>query len=400
MSSGTAEEQYPLEEDPVVCGFQGKLPPARRWTHATGGQNEWLSLTQEQALEPELPIVDPHHHFFLPPNPRSQEGRQPEKAWLARYMPEDLAADVNSGHNVVATVFVACFQMYRQGGPAHLRYAGESEFVQGVAAIGEAGYLGPCRLCAGSVVSGPVEGVSEAQIAELLDAHATARGFRGMRLCSGQAHLMPWQSPTVRRTLALMEQRGVVFDVNGPESFPLDFAKVFAGIGEAARDFPKLRIVVDHCGGVVGPSAFGNGEEGELALAVWKQGVRSLAQWPNVHMKLGGITMPMNGLGLEKRAKPVGSEELAGLLRPYFDHCLDCFGPDRCMLESNFPMDKASCSYAVFWNACKRWAGGRGLSEKDKRALFAGTADRVYNLGLGELLEGGAAAEAKRMRSS
>merc|ERR1712007_260469 len=174
-----------------------------------------------------------------------------------------------------------------------------------------------------------------------------------------------------------MADRGLVLDLNGPESPPYDFVGVLSSVEDLARSFPSLSIVVNHCGGLVGPTTFPPSKSGTEALEGWKRLVGDLGRCPNVNMKLGGLVMPIHGHGLEHRGKPAGSEEVAGLMAPYIKHCLDCFGPQRCMFESNFPMDKCSVSYATYWNAYKRVVDTYGLSADEKEAAFAGTAIRV-----------------------
>lgn len=347
------------------------------WTHRPGVQEAWLALTTEDILEPELEIVDPHHHLFFPTTPSDERATHPN---IARYLVEELSADVNTGHNVKATVHVQCYVMYRETGPAHLRYAGETEFAQGVAAVGEAGLLGPTRLCAGIVASADhCSGAKE--MTELLAAHrAAGRNFRGIRFLGGRAHEIPFKEPVFREGFSVIVEHGLPIDIGGPEAHhPLDFRGVLSGIAELAEAFPNATIVVCHCGGLVGPIAF-QGEGGSVLFDVWKAQISRLSRLPNVYMKLGGLLMPNAGHGLELREVPVGSEEAAELMLPYIGHCLDHFGADRCMFESNFPMDKCSVSYHVLWNAFKRIAAKRGMTAAEKAAAFSGTAKRVYKL--------------------
>jgi len=335
----------------------------------------------EPVIDPELPIIDPHHHFFLTPSPASIVGHESHSP-VGRYYAEELAEDLNSGHNVVATVFVQCYEMYRTDGPPHLKYVGETEFVQGAAAIANSGILGPCKFCSGIVATADHE-ADAATMRETIAAHrAAGRNFRGIRFLGGQSYRIPFAEPRFREAFAVLVEEGIPFDVNGPESsFPLDFGKTLGDIADLAEAFPNATIIVNHCGGLIGPKAFG-GDGGAAALQAWKDGIVRLGKLPNVYMKLGGITMTRNGFDLEKRATPVGSSELAELLLPYMGHILDCFGAYRCMFESNFPMDKPCVSYATLWNTFKRIADKKGLSDVEKKAVFAGTAAKVYRLAL------------------
>ena len=109
-----------------------------------------------------------------------------------------------------------------------------------------------------------------------------------------------------------------------------------------------------------------------------KRDISQLAQCENVFAKLGGLVMSLSGFGYHKRDAPPGSEELARDTAPYHLHAIECFGVERCMFESNFPVDKVSCSYNVLWNSFKRMTAD--LSEEEKSALFHGTATTVYRL--------------------
>ena len=80
-----------------------------------------------------------------------------------------------------------------------------------------------------------------------------------------------------------------------------------------------------------------------------------------------------------QRPKPPGSDELLEVQGRYYQHAIETFGPDRCMFESNFPVDKLALSYRVLWNFFKKLAAAYAEPEKDD--LFRGTASRVYRLG-------------------
>jgi predicted TIM-barrel fold metal-dependent hydrolase len=146
---------------------------------------------------------------------------------------------------------------------------------------------------------------------------------------------------------------------------------------DLARAFPETQIVLDHVGGAIGLGRYA-GKRDEV-FAEWTARIRELAACPNVHAKLGGLGMRMFGFDLHTRELPPSSEELAAAWRPYIETCIAAFGPERAMFESNFPVDKSSCSYHVLWNAFKRIAGG--CSAAEKQALFAGTATQFYRLG-------------------
>jgi L-fuconolactonase len=331
-------------------------------------QDQWLAQVKEAPLEPELPIVDPHHHLWDTPG--------------NRYFLDQLLEDTNSGHNVVATVFLQCGAMYRADGPEELRPVGETEFVNGVAAQSASGIYGPMRACLG--IAGHADLMLGAAVGGVLDAHqeAAPRRFRGIR------HITAWDpheevhnfagcfkgmmgDSRFREGAKELIKRGMTFDA-------FFYHPQIPELTDFARALPDLTIILDHFGGpmAVGPYA---GKQAEI-FQQWKRDMAELARCPNVNVKIGGLNMPLNGFGWHKNALPPTSEELAKATRDYYLHTIDCFGPQRCMFESNFPVDKISCSYGVLWNAFKRIASG--FSADDKTALFSGCANRVYGLGL------------------
>ncbi len=327
----------------------------------------WLAQVSEEALEPDLPIVDPHHHLWVRPD--------------STYMLDDLLADIGSGHNVAATVFVECMAMYRADGPEALRPVGETEFVNGIAAQSASGGFGAARLCAGIV------GFADLTLGDAVDAVLEAHFSRAPDRFRGIRHAVAWDAspeirnshtrppqhlmrePAFRAGAARLAAHGLSFEgwLYHPQLDDLiDFAR--------ARE--DLSIVLDHFGGPLGIGPYA-GRRAEIYEA-WKPKIRALAECPNVTAKLGGLAMPINGFGWHKRAAPPGSAELAAANRDWYLYAIECFGPDRCMFESNFPVDKVSCSYAVLWNAFKRIADG--FTAEEKRAMFHDTAARVYRL--------------------
>jgi predicted TIM-barrel fold metal-dependent hydrolase len=352
-----------------------------------------MSAPAEEILEPALPIVDPHHHLWDRREPAGATAPDDAQAHgftrvvrrSARYLLDELLADTGSGHNVVATVFVECRSMWRQGGPAELRPVGETEFVNGVAAMCASGTYGPIRACAGIVGHADLR-LPPATVDVVLAAHVAAGGgrFRGIRH-SGSHHDDPavlgplhgrvpaglYAMPEFRAGFARLAAHGLSFDAWVLEP---QLPEVLA----LARSFPQTTIVLDHVGTPLGiASHAGRRDE---RFDAWRHAIRALAGCPNVHVKLGGLAMAFCGFPsfLSEPAAP--SAQLAREWRPYIETCIEAFGPERCMFESNFPVDLGSCSYATLWNAFKRIAAG--CSEADKRALFSGTAARVYRLDL------------------
>ncbi|MCB1749044.1 MAG: amidohydrolase family protein [Gammaproteobacteria bacterium] len=344
------------------------LEPAA--TNRYGGWREdWLAATDEPVLEPDLPIVDAHHHLWhLNAN---------------RYLLDEWLGDVASGHAVRASVFVQCGAFYRGHGPDTLRPVGETEFVNGVAAMTASGAYGDHLACAGIVGFADLT-LGEA-VEDVLTAHLAAGGgrFRGIRhaaawdaaeaVHNSSSNPPPglYRDPTFRRGFARLAALGLSFD-----AWLYQFQ--LADLLDLARAFPAATIVVDHVGGIVGIGPYA-GRHAEFFPA-WRAAMRELAGCANVQVKLGGLGMKLGGFGFETGARAPGSDALAERWRPYVETCIEAFGAERCLFESNFPVDKHACSYRVLWNAFKRLAAGASAAEK--AALFHDTAARVYRLEL------------------
>ena len=346
----------------LAAGILPQFLPAQ--VSAQPRQN-WLALTNEPAVEPELPIIDPHHHLWDRPG--------------NRYMLEELLEDTRE-HNVRQTVFVECSSMYRSDGPEELRVVGETEFVQGVAAKSASGQYGETRIATGIVGSADLQlgdrvvPVLEAQIA------ASPQRFRGVR------HRAAWAEPPVvaRRT-------------PGPEHLLLDpdfrqgyshlrtYGLSFEGwvyhthitdLADLAGTFPDTTIIFNHLGGPIGIEPYA--DRRDEVFAAWKPAVAELAKHQNVVAKVGGIQMVVNGYGWHEMDQPPTSDQLVAANRDWYDYMFEQFGPDRCMFESNFPVDKLSCSYTVLWNQFKKLT--TAFSDDERAAMFHDTAMRVYRL--------------------
>lgn len=327
----------------------------------------WLAKAPaEPILEADLPIIDTHHHLWVRPD--------------HRYLLHDLLADMRTGHNIVATVFLQCHAMYRAAGPDELRPVGETEFVAGIAAMSDSGGYGSTRVAAGIVgfadltLGERVEAVLEAQI------RAGGGRFRGVR------HSGNWDADPIigngapgpdiyrrndfRAGLARLSALGLSLDA-------WVFHTQLSDVIDLARHSPATNIIVGHVGGILGYGPY-KGHRDEI-YASWKSSIAELAKCHNVTMKLGGMMMRAALLDYKAVDRPPSSEELAALWRPYMETCIELFGPKRCMFESNFPVEKMGIGWAALWNAFKRIAAGASAGEK--RALFHDTAQRVYRLG-------------------
>ncbi len=330
---------------------------------------DWLALYSEAIIEPDRAIVDPHHHLW-------DRGGQ-------RYLIEEMAADIASGHHIIATVYVDCRSMYRAKGPEAFRPVGEVEFANGVAAMSASGGYGKAQICAGIVshvnllLGDAAKGVLEAEIA------AGGGRFRGIR------HSSAWDADPDIAGMYASRPRGLLLDASFRKGFaclaPLNlsfdawlFHPQIGELADLARAFPDTKIVLDHCGGPIGLGRFAGRREETFAL--WKAAIQDIARCPNVVVKLGGLAMRLLGYDFHERPRPPSSEELATAWRPYIETCIEAFGARRAMFESNFPPDKGQCSYQVIFNAFKRIAAS--CSGDEKTALFSKTAADVYRLNL------------------
>ncbi len=325
------------------------------------GTQAWLDLVIEDVVEPALPIIDPHHHMWPVGGPLP-------------YGLAELKADAHDGHNIVNTVFMECGAAYRKDGPPELAPVGETEFIAGEA-MGD-----PDRLIAGIV--GHTD-LRSADLDAILDAHeAAGRGlFRGIRdalsradhpealMIPGRAPVGLYADPDFRRGVTRLGERGLTYDTwhyhyQAPEMLAL------------ARAVPQTTIVLDHFGTPLGVGPYA--DQREAIFEQWTADMVELATCPNVVAKLGGLAMPDNGFGWNLAERPPTSDELVAAQRRYYLHMIEVFGPQRCMFESNFPVDRFSLSYRTVWNGFKKMVAD--FSADDKTALFSGTASRVYRL--------------------
>ncbi|HLY58485.1 MAG TPA: amidohydrolase family protein [Stellaceae bacterium] len=328
--------------------------------------DRWIEGSEEEILDPGLPIVDAHHHMWV---------RPPEK-----YGFEEVLADAMRGHNVRATVFMECTAMYKPDGPEPLRSVGETEYVNGVAAMSYSGILGPRGICAGIVSATDFRYGDE--VATVLEAHIRAGGgrFRGMRQQSQHdEHIgsLARRAPPPGLLLDAKFRRG--FACLAPLGLTFDAYLYHTQLGELAdlaAAFPGTGIVLDHAGTPLGIGPYA-GRRDEV-YAAWAESMRALARHDNVSVKIGGLGMPHLGFGFDARERPPSSAEMAAAWRPYVEFCIEAFGPDRCMFESNFPVDKQSGGYVALWNAFKRITASYATVEKS--ALYWTTACRVYRL--------------------
>ena len=333
-------------------------------TGQSSPDNQWLAMLQEDVLEPALPIIDPHHHLWL-------------RSGYTYLMPE-LAADLASGHNIIATVYAECHSMYRKDGADGQRSLGETEFVRGQAAMSNSGEFGNARAC--DVMFGNVDLTLGGAVEPILEQHIEASGgrFRGVRLSSGwhaddkignvaaQPQLL--LDPRVNEAVAVVKRLGLSLDcwLYHPQ---------IDEVAQLADAHPDLTIILNHVGSpILGGPYRGKTDD---VFKQWKAAIIRLGKRDNVFVKLGALPIRMPSYDGD-RSLPPSSQEVAAAWQPWMETCIEAFGPARSMYESNFPVQKRWCSYQVCWNAFKRISAGASAAEKTD--LFAGAAARAYRM--------------------
>jgi predicted TIM-barrel fold metal-dependent hydrolase len=364
--------------------LEGARPPGAR---QKGNPLMSPATRREAVLDPDLPIIDPHHHLWdrlsmmRGERPQARHGFETVIERVPRYLLDELLADMKSGHKVIATVYMECGAMYRQDGPPALRPVGETEFVNGVAAMSASGVYGEVRACAGIV--GHADLKLGAAVREVLEAHVAAGGgrFRGIRqsaswdaddnvlgpLSRNQPGL--YARPDFREGFAQLAPLKLSFDAWMLEPQLPELVSL-------AKAFPDTSIVLDHVGTPLGLASYAGRRQERFG--VWRDNIRALAALRNVSVKIGGLAMPFPGFASFLSEPSTSAKALAEEWRPYVETCIEAFGSGRCMFESNFPVDIGSCDYATLWNAFKTIA--QYYSAEEKTYLFSDTARRLYRL--------------------
>ena len=326
----------------------------------------WLELTQEDVLDPDLPICDPHHHLWDKPGDR--------------YMIDEISRDVGSGHNIVQTVFVEVDAMYRSSGPEEMRPIGESEWVRGIGAQSDSGLYGRTKVATGIVGYANLNlGARVEPVLEAMESVSSGR-FRSVRhTCSWdeyeplRSHRSGWPGMMAetkfREGLSKLIDRGHSFDA-------LVYHPQLSELTELVDAFPNGVFVLNHIGRPLGVGPY-QGHRDKV-FEVWKKDMAKLAERPNVLVKVGGLGNRVSGFGWDTQPEPPNSQELVEKTSPYYLYTIEVFGPERCMFESNFPVDKNSYSYKTIWNSFKRMT--QGFSSTEKTWLFHDTAAKAYRL--------------------
>ena len=318
----------------------------------------------EEVIDPGLPIIDAHHHLWdIRPLKQGPTSLFQQKVYLC----EEIMRDINDcGHNIVQTVFAQCGAFYRADGPEEMQVVGETEFVHGIAAMSRSGIYGNTRLCAGIFSAADMR--RGPAVEPVLKAHISASEyFRGIRTA--------FPSDLNKEFLegfALLGKYKLSYDNWSPD---FDRLPLLADLAKSNTD---VTVIVNHLGGKINIEA----DSGEFAR--WQSCIEAVAECPNTFIKLGGAQMRIGdwepAYHMNQCENPLSSDEYIELLYPYYCHCIDAFGIERCMFESNFPVDRECISYRSLWNLFKRIAEKFGASDGDKQDLFSGTASRAYRL--------------------
>ena len=349
----------------------------------------------EGILDPDLPIIDPHHHLWDISEARYAADLASARAsgslfvtgilesirQRKRYLLDELLRDLHSGHNVLATVYIENGSMYRADGPQNLRSVGEVEFANGIAAMAASGLYGPTQVCA-AIVGGVDLTLGDA-VEEILHAHIRAGGGRYRGIRSGvpydtdprimgpgtTAHTLA--DPRFRAGFRHLHKLGLSCDVYLLEP-------QIPELTDLARAFPETRIILNHVGMPLGVAGYAGRQQERFAI--WRRNLGELARCHNVNVKLGGLASPVQGFSSWMASPSFTSEQLAVEWRPYIESCIELFDVNRCMFEGDFPPTAGACSYATVWNVFKRICAGATAAEK--AWLFAGTARSAYRLNI------------------
>lgn len=337
------------------------------------GSDAWLNQVQEDIIDPDRRIIDPHHHLW-------------RKRFNRDYLLDDLWADTGSGHTIEQSIFIECHAFYDKSAPEHLQSLGETRAISTIAAHSQSPDTNPQKQCMVTGIVARVDlclGDQPELLKQVIQQHADIAGplLKGIRhagahdprpedlLIPGRAPAYLYGKENFRQGLRILGQLGLSYDTWHYHHQNEDFC-------DLAEAVPDTVLILDHFGTPLGTGIYRGSRD--AIYAQWKQDIKRLSRCPNVYAKLGGLAMPDNGFGWDKRDRPADSDELVHWQRKYYLHTIECFGAERCMFESNFPVDKLSISYPVLWNAFKKMVAD--FSESDKHALFYDTAARAYKL--------------------
>ena len=333
----------------------------------------WLNKLKEKPILPNLNIIDPHHHLW--------------DVGFGRYYVEELLEDINtSGHNIKATVYIMSSsntEIYLKNGPEEFKPLSEIEFATNEGKRADliknnkvkvnASIVGSLDLTYGNKLKPVIEKGLEISEGRL----------KGIRMLLA-AHPDPRiKSGAVKSDLSLMSHPKFIEGARCLQDagLSLDFWIYHTQLGEMekiARTLPELSIILNHIGGPIHLGEY----EGKQALThrEWRTAMMRLSRLPNIKVKLGGLGMEVNGAKFHLNQDPPNSSELANIWKPWIYETINMFGIDKCMFESNFPVDKGSCSYGSLWNAFKIIS--EKMSDNEKNKLFYENAAKIYKIKL------------------
>lgn len=332
-------------------------------------RQDWLSLHTEEIIAPTRQIIDAHHHLWDRPG--------------SRYLFDEFNADLQSGHRIVASLYVQCRSMYRHDGVTEFKSIGEVEFANGIAAQFASDLYGPVRGCAGII------GYADLRLSDRLEPVLHRLHEAGGGRLKGIRNTTAWHphseivsnpnppppgillEPEFLKGVQELARHNLVLDV---WAYHFQLSELY----DMARACTQTLIVIDHIGGPIGIGPYQG--ESKLVFHDWSHSIQRLATLPNLRIKVGGFGLKTMGYRFHEQSTPPSSDQLSRAWMPYFDVLLSTFGADRCMFESNFPVDKGMFSYSVLWNTYKKLAST--LSEDEQHALFYQTACDTYAIKL------------------
>ncbi|MDC3107679.1 amidohydrolase family protein [Paracoccaceae bacterium] len=337
---------------------------------------DWLKRVREDIIDPGQRIIDPHHHLW----PKTVKGSSNVRRHrLYNYMLEDFWEDTSSGHNVTDSVYIECSEFFWSSEKEHFNPVGETEHMRGLAQFSQentgetsiSGIIGHANLLLGKDVD------------EVLERHIDIGGkfFKGIRHAGSwdpsdkinNSHHNPPKDMYLMKEfgegIKALSVRGLVFEA-------WQYHHQIPQVTHLAKNNPDLLIILNHFSGPLGVASYATKKE--EVYDKWKKDLCELSQYKNVYAKLGGLAMPINGFGFETNPNPPTSNDFLSFQRQFYFTTIDLFGPERCMFESNFPVDKYSVSYHVLWNAFKNLV--KDFSKADKEHLFYKTASNVYSI--------------------
>ena len=334
---------------------------------------DWLNLKREQPLFPDLPIIDPHHHLW--------------DVGFGKYYVEELLNDINtSGHNIKATVYIMSSsntKIYSKEGPEEYKTLREIEFATKEGKRSDlilnnnikvnASIVGSLDLTHGNKLKPVIEKGIEVSEGRLKGIRMLLASHKDPRIISGavKSDLGLMLHPNFIEGAKCLQDAGLSLDFWIYHTQLLEMERI-------AKALPDLNIILNHIGGPIHIGEY----EGKQALThrEWRSAMMRLSRLPNINVKLGGLGMAVNGAKFHLNSKPPHSKDLSEIWKPWIYETINMFGFERCMYESNFPVDKGSCSYGSLWNAFKIIS--EDMSEEEKNKLFYENAARIYKIKL------------------